>query len=67
MTFRDYFYNVGSALSCLFNALIGGEADESLSLRIGRSILRGGLASRVWMPAGLKGHFVRVAKRSAGL
>lgn len=60
----DYLYNLGNALSCLMNALIGGDASESLSLRIGRSILRDGLASRLPIPAPLRGHFIRVAKRA---
>jgi hypothetical protein len=66
-----YLYNVGWALyvigdgaSILLNALLGGKRGEPLSLRIGRSILRGGPASRVPMPDWLRGHFIRVAKRA---
>lgn len=56
-----YLANVGAALSALANALIGGEYGDTLSARIGRSILRGGLASHVPMPGWLRSHFERAA------
>lgn len=60
-----YLYGIGTALSQLANALIGGEPDETLSLRIGQSMDRGGLASRIPMPVCIRQHFVRVAWRAA--
>jgi hypothetical protein len=57
-------YDFGDGVSVLLNALLGGKRGEPLSLRIGRSILRGGPASRVPMPGWLRGHFIRVAKRA---
>ncbi|WP_040586089.1 hypothetical protein [Allomesorhizobium alhagi] len=60
----SYAYRVGSALSCLGNALIGGDPSESLSLVIGRSILASGFWSRVPLPGCLKAHFLRVARRN---
>lgn len=59
-----YFYGVGTALSRLANALIGGDPSESLSLRIGRSIISGGFWNRVPFPRPLKAHFIRVARRN---
>ena len=58
-----YLYNVGGALSCLGNAVLGGDPSESMSLVIGRSILAGGFWSGVWIPGCLKAHFLRVARR----
>lgn len=59
-----YLYRVGGALSCLLNAMIGGDPSESLSLRIGRSIIVGGFWARVPIPRPLKAHFLRVARRT---
>lgn len=59
-----YLYQVGTALSCLANALIGGASDESLSLVIGRSIIAGGFWARFPIPRPLKAHFLRVARRT---
>ena len=59
-----YFYNLGTSFSCLLNALIGGKYNESLSLRIGRSILEGGLASEVLMPKFFYDHCIGVAERN---
>lgn len=59
-----YAYRVGTALSCLGNALIGGLPDESLSLRIGRNIIAGGFWSSFPIPRPLKAHFLRVARRN---
>ena len=56
MTFRDYFENIGTALSRLVNVVLFGELDESLSARIGRSWLM-----RLPMPGWLREHFERAA------
>lgn len=58
---REYLYNVGSAVSCLANALIGGESGKSLSYRIGTSILKKGWASKVPWPNVLRDHFIIIA------
>ena len=42
----SYLRNVGHALSCLLNALFGGEQDQSLSARVG--------VSKVWLAAKLR-------------
>jgi hypothetical protein len=63
MSFRDYLVAVVTALSILANALIGGEAGDTLSARIGRSILRGGLGARIPMPRAWREHFERAADR----
>lgn len=62
MTIRDYFANIGSAFSRLCNVLIGGRLNESLSYRIGDSILRGGLASKIPMPRKWREHFENAAR-----
>jgi hypothetical protein len=56
-----YLSNVGATLSCLANALIGGEFGETLSARIGLSILRKGRASRIPYPEALRDHFIDAA------
>ena len=43
------------------NTIIGGPAHQTLSERIGESILRGGLASKIPMPGWLREHFERAA------
>jgi hypothetical protein len=63
MSFREYLVAIVTGLSILANALIGGEAGDTLSARIGRSILRGGLASRIPMPEAWREHFERAADR----
>jgi hypothetical protein len=62
MTFRDWLGNIGFALSCLFNALLGGHVHESLSARIGASILRGGFFAQLPMPRMLRRHFEEAAR-----
>jgi hypothetical protein len=62
LTFGDYLANLGTAFSRLCNVLIGGEPDHSLSYRIGSSILRGGLASKIPMPRLWREHFKEAAK-----
>lgn len=59
----NYLYNIGVALSRLCNTLIGGKPGDSLSYRIGTSILSGGFWSHVPMPAPLREHFIRSALR----
>jgi hypothetical protein len=63
MTYREWLLNVGSALSVLVNALLGGEYGETLSARIGRSILRDGLGAKIPMPRAWREHFERAADR----
>lgn len=57
MTFRDFAENIGTALSRLANVLLGGDVDESLSARIGRSEW----LMRLPMPGWLREHFERAA------
>lgn len=59
----SYLYNIGVALSRLGNTLIGGDPGDSLSRRIGTSILGGGFWSHVPMPETLRDHFIRSAPR----
>lgn len=54
----NYLYNLHVALSQLINTLLGGDPDESLSGRIGKSIAAGGLAARVPWPAVLRRHWL---------
>jgi hypothetical protein len=61
MTFRDWLGNIGFALSCLFNALLLGEPCQSLSARIGWSIIERGFFAQVWMPGFLRRHFENAA------
>ena len=62
MTIAEYFRNIGWTASCLVNAEFLGEPDESLSSRIGRSILSGGAWSYVPMPGWLRAHFTGAAR-----
>lgn len=79
MTYRDWLENVGwaasnlldapddeagFALSCLVNAIAFGRPDESLSSRLGRSILANGVWAYVPIPPRLALHFIRSAQRS---
>ena len=57
----DYLANVGIALSRLGNSLIGGNANQSLSARIGLSILGKGLWARAPLPLMLRDHFLDAA------
>lgn len=53
-----WFYAVAIAVDVLANALTGGEPYESLSCRVGLSILSGGWAARVRWPAAWRRHFL---------
>lgn len=56
--FLNYLYNLANALSQFINAAVFlGDPDESLSGVIGKSIERGGWASRVPWPRWLRNHF----------
>lgn len=54
----NYLYNLATALSQLLNTLIGGDPDESLSGRIGKSLMKGGWAARVPWPGFLRDHWI---------
>lgn len=58
-----YFYNIGVALSCLANAILGGDCEQSLSCRIGLSILEKGWMADIPFPNPLRDHFVITALR----
>lgn len=56
---KNYLYNALCWLSQGANALLlGGDPDESLSSRIGKSIRAGGTWSMVPLPSLLKSHFL---------
>lgn len=57
-TILNYLYNLHVALSQLANVLIGGDPDESLSGRIGKSIAAEGWAARVPWPAMVRRHWL---------
>lgn len=57
-TVLNYIYNLHVALSQLANTLLGGDPDESLSGRIGKSIEAGGWAARVPWPAMVRRHWL---------
>lgn len=54
-----YVLAVLIAIDILINALLGGEAYETLSCRLGLSILHDGWASKVPWPEWLKKHFLK--------
>ncbi|TJW14454.1 MAG: hypothetical protein E5W82_10790 [Mesorhizobium sp.] len=60
----NYLINVGATISCLANALFGGEYGQTLSCRIGLSILSKGWAHKVPFPNILRDHFIIVAAQS---
>lgn len=60
----NYLINVGATISCLANALIGGEYGQTLSCRIGLSILSKGCAHKIPFPNILRDHFIIVAAKS---
>lgn len=62
----NYLYNLHVALSQLANVLIGGDPDESLSGRIGKSILADGWAARVPWPAVLRRHWLAAVELDEG-
>ncbi|WP_047308767.1 hypothetical protein [Rhodopseudomonas palustris] len=54
----DYVWNLLLAIDQLGNALAGGWHDETISSRVGKSILAGGWASKVWWPRWLRDHWL---------
>jgi hypothetical protein len=54
---KNYAYNLFLNASQTMNTITGGDPDESISSRIGKSIKRGGLASRIPMPGFARRHF----------
>ncbi|AZO29421.1 hypothetical protein [Mesorhizobium sp. M1B.F.Ca.ET.045.04.1.1] len=60
----NYFINLGATLSCLANSLVGGEYGQTLSCRIGLSILDKGWAYKIPFPNILRDHFIIVAAQS---
>lgn len=55
---KHYIFAVLIGLDVLANALIGGEPYQTISCRIGVSILGGTWASKVPWPGWLRDHFV---------
>lgn len=53
-----YAWNIVIAIDQLANALLGGWHDETISSRLGKSILKGGWASKVPWPRWLHDHFI---------
>lgn len=54
----NYLYNLAAGLSRLLNAAIGGDPAETLSSRVGKSLVTGGWAARVPWPWWLRAHFL---------
>ena len=55
----NYLYNIMVALSQLFNVVVLlGDPDESTSGKLGKSIVGGGVASKIPWPGFMKRHFV---------
>ncbi|MCY1705249.1 hypothetical protein [Pannonibacter sp. SL95] len=65
-TLLNYLYNLHVALSQLVNVLIGGDPDESVSGRIGKSLVAGGWAARVPWPAILRRHWLAAIETDEG-
>lgn len=63
---KAYGYNLMVAGSQLANALSGGDPDESISGRIGKSIVRGGLGGRIPWPKFARDHFVASIEADEG-
>jgi hypothetical protein len=61
-----YAYNLFVTTSQLTNALTGGDPDESISGRIGKSIRRDGLGARIPWPSFAKRHFLRSIEDDEG-
>lgn len=59
-----YAYRVGTALSCLLNALCGGDPSESTSLVIGRNIIAGGFFAHFPLPGWFRDHCLRAFGRA---
>lgn len=62
----NYLYNVHVALSQLANTLLGGDPDESISGRIGKSIQAGGWAAQVPWPSFARTHFLASIETDEG-
>ena len=55
---RSYLKAVFVGFDVLINAIFGGRPYQTLSCRVGESILEGGWASRIPWPRRLKRHFI---------
>jgi hypothetical protein len=53
-----YLRTIAIGVDVTFNAVLGGSAYETLSARIGKSILSGGWASKINFPDWLHRHFI---------
>lgn len=62
----NYVYNLVAGFSRLFNAVIGGDPAETLSSRLGKSVVAGGWASHAPLPWWLRAHFVACIDWSVG-
>jgi hypothetical protein len=63
----NYLYNIMVALSQLFNVLVLlGDPDESTSGKLGKSIVAGGVASKIPWPGFLKRHFIASIETDRG-
>lgn len=63
----NYLYNVMVAISQLFNVVVLlGDPDESTSGRLGKSIVSGGLASKIPWPGFMKRHFIASIETDRG-
>jgi hypothetical protein len=65
--FLNYLYNVMVALSQLVNTvLLFGDPDESISGRIGKSIVAGGWAAHVPWPEFMRAHWLASVETEEG-
>lgn len=61
-----YFWNLLLAIDQLGNAILGGWHDETISSRVGKSIVAGGWASKVPWPRWWHDHFVNAIEADEG-
>ena len=58
----NYVWKVLLAIDQLGNAMLGGWHDETISSRVGKSILAGGWASKVPWPKWLRDHWIETVE-----
>lgn len=59
---RYYFVGIFLGVDILFNSILGGTHYQTISCRIGISILTGGWASKISLPSWLKAHFIHAVR-----
>lgn len=62
----NYLYNLHVALSQLVNVILGGDPDESLSGRVGKSVAAGGWAASAPWPQWLLRHWLASIETDEG-